>query len=366
MRKSEVPSVSLRSIEAGAAFPVIPAMNSFLPVLKQQTILSFAQLKDGVAIWKFDDRGIVSKWSSFPAGQAEKAAERFERECADPQSDLSLLRTEARRLYDMLVAPIAESLQPGRVLVIEGDGTLERIPFQALLTPSGDFLGQRFSIVYSSSAGYGKVHATGGTLHRHMQALIVSAPAMGEEVAGLFPALPDASKEAEAVAARFDHALLLEGKEATPLALERDLVQAEVFHFAGHTIASGEGGALVLASAGPKHSTEVFSAEKLKLKTLRRCRLVVLSACSTGVNSFDRYGVGSLVGTLLRSGVRLVVASGWDVDSGATRDFMSTFYQALVNGQPAPTALQVAAGRLASRKDTAHPYYWAAFRVYGG
>jgi CHAT domain-containing protein len=44
---------------------------------------------------------------------------------------------------------------------------------------------------------------------------------------------------------------------------------------------------------------------------------------------------------------------------------MTAFYEALLGGAPAAAAMQTAARGLFLKSETAHPYYWAAFNLYG-
>ena len=62
--------------------------------------------------------------------------------------------------------------------------------------------------------------------------------------------------------------------------------------------------------------------------SLRRTKLVVLSACQTGVEGY--YNSEGLIGmsrTFLASGVPLVIASQWKVDSDATAKLMKDFHR---------------------------------------
>jgi CHAT domain-containing protein len=61
-----------------------------------------------------------------------------------------------------------------------------------------------------------------------------------------------------------------------------------------------------------------------------------------------------------------VVASKWRVDSQASSDLMHDFYTRLLQGKPAADALNEAEHDLRSKPETSHPYYWAAFSIFGG
>jgi CHAT domain-containing protein len=67
----------------------------------------------------------------------------------------------------------------------------------------------------------------------------------------------------------------------------------------------------------------------------------------------------------LNAGVPQVMASRWNVDSRATAVFMNAFYDRLLKGQPAAVAIRAIASDIRKRPVGAHPYYWAAFSLYG-
>ena len=65
------------------------------------------------------------------------------------------------------------------------------------------------------------------------------------------------------------------------------------------------------------------------------------------------------------AGVREVVASRWAVDSSATRDLMLHFYRELCGGKPPALALGLAERAVRLNGTTNHPYFWAAFSLFG-
>jgi len=100
---------------------------------------------------------------------------------------------------------------------------------------------------------------------------------------------------------------------------------------------------------------------------LPRTRLVVLSACQSGLGQYYRgEGIVSLVRPLLAAGVPTVVASLWPVDSKATSDLMVEFHKQrkLTAGVQAAEALRRA--QIALARTYEHPFYWAPFIVVGG
>ena len=109
-----------------------------------------------------------------------------------------------------------------------------------------------------------------------------------------------------------------------------------------------------------------MGASQLQPKELQKLRLVVLSACATGVAPQGMDDPDSLVRVFLRAGVPHVLASSWRVDSQVTTDLMSDFYSGLMRGDSVAEAFASAQKAIRSRPETSHPYYWASFAQFGG
>jgi CHAT domain-containing protein/tetratricopeptide (TPR) repeat protein len=341
--------------------------------LRRETVVSYAQFPDGIEIWAFDDRGITSRWVAVQKPELGLVAHRFGEECSDPKSNVTLLRADGRQLYNWLIAPVESRLAANRVLVFETDGSISRIPLQALIDKSGEYLSDRFPIVFSPGLGYESLLRRKTDIKPSNRILAIGSPALGGEWQSMFPPLPEANGEARAVAASFRSATLLTGRQATPQAVLHDLPGTEILHFAGHALAEGKWTGLVLAaesgsSEGEKKAdeAEVLTSSQLDSGELRECRLAVLSACSTaGDSGATLVDPGSLVGAFLLAGVPNVVASRWNVDSVVTATLMRVFYHRLLAGDPVPLALQRAGESVRRNPQSAHPYFWAAFSAYG-
>lgn len=338
---------------------------SRLPLLSQQTVITYGLLPDGLAIWVYDDRGISLQWSPKPTQELQEVAARFHDMASDPGSETAALRRDARSLYTLLIAPVEPRLIPGRTLVIEADSFLVRLPFEALLDSSGHYLVERTPIVHSLGEYSDALLRDEGPISPRLPALVVASGGSSESE-GLIP-LPDVAAEAETVARDFSAARVLEGREATLRLVRQQLPGAAVFHFAGHALATPDKAGLMLADKDPQTGNptmlDVAVVRHLKLQDLR---LAVLSACSTGTgNAEGSSGFTSITGSLLRAGVPHVVASRWAVDSAETRRFVEDFYRRLLSGQTVSEAIQLSSRSMLSDPRTAHPYYWSAFAAYG-
>jgi len=147
---------------------------------------------------------------------------------------------------------------------------------------------------------------------------------------------------------------------ATSRAVVSALPAAELFHFTGHARFDGESGRLALAGEGP-----LLGAEAIE-KSARNCRLAVLSACSTAASERDGpWNVESLVQAFWRAGTPQVIASRWEVDSAVTARLFTEFYKHLLSGENAPESLRSAAAAIRSRPESSHPFFWAAFHLFG-
>src|SRR5208337_2784478 len=95
---------------------------------------------DGIAVWTYDDRGVYSDWIATHSSDARDLALRFHRLCSDPNSDIVTLRSSARSLYDLLIAPVQYRLAKGRTLLVEPDAFLAYVPWEALIDPQSRYL----------------------------------------------------------------------------------------------------------------------------------------------------------------------------------------------------------------------------------
>jgi CHAT domain-containing protein/tetratricopeptide (TPR) repeat protein len=342
-----------------------PGIGHLLGKLHEKTLVSYAVLPEGLAIWVSDGTTVHSSFVQKDPDELVRLVRYFSDICADRTSDLRLLKQTAGRLYALFIAPIAQFLPAGTALVIENDDMLGNVPYQALWETVKGYLIATYQIIISPGLLYQRSDPAEFSFLPQSRALVVGSTIVSPQIDISTQPAPDIEREAKYVAGNFGHADLLIGVRATAPNLEKYLPSAEVFHFAGHAIANTRFEGLLLA-ANDGRNTELWGDVNIKPGLFRHCRLAVLAACSTGRGNRGRREVhGKLVRALLMAGASRVIASDWDIDSATTETFMQKLYAGLLSGKPALEANKLAMNELLSNEMTQHPYYWAAFSVFG-
>jgi CHAT domain-containing protein len=308
-----------------------------------------------------------------------------------------------KTLSQALLADLPEPVAHARSWLVDPDGALNLLPFEALTMPSGKFVLEEHVLRYVTSMA---TLAQGSTASPRTgaKALIVADPLfdakgppgdMGESLRAMqtsqgvalgalkLSPLPDTREEARGVAA----ALQRMGVDAETRLGDRATLEAFDFagaprflHIATHglyfvpgpqaggpqrvrvaTVLPGLQSALALT---PSSKGSLLTARKLSRLPLQGTELVVLSACDTGNGSVDvGEGVASLRRAVEEAGARSVIASLWAVPSQATTDLMIDFYGRLASGMSKSEALREA--KLQQLRKSQEVVNWAGFLLSG-
>ena len=303
--------------------------------------------------------------------------------------------TQARRLYDWLIAPIPADDQKLRLVVIP-DGPLHDVPFECLEDASGRYLVQSHTVSYAPSAtafcllkGEHRSHApelaylgVGGVPYRS-EAVPPNGESMGGHIMraasrGLFdlagldlsnlPASRDEVIETSRILAQ-PNSILLTGSHATETAFKHEpLAEFKVIHLAVHAYESPgfpERNALLLGRDPNSSDDGLLQAREIAPLPLN-ADLVTLSACDTGTGKAEgEEGNFSLVQAFLLAGARSVVAALWDVDDLSTAELMKLFYAALARGEDEASALRTAKLQMLAQPGERPPLYWAGLTLNG-
>ena len=104
----------------------------------------------------------------------------------------------------------------------------------------------------------------------------------------------------------------------------------------------------------------ILTADEISRLDLSANKLIVLSACNTGLGDIDKVdGVFGLQRGLKRAGVKTILMSLWKVPDEETKELMRLFYKELLSGKTLHQSLKTAQNQLMTRGKS--PYYWAGF-----
>jgi CHAT domain-containing protein len=309
-----------------------------------------------------------------------------------------------------------------RHLLIAPDGKLNLIPFAALVDEQNRYLIERYTISYltsgrdllrlqdsppSQNAPLVVADPLFGTV---ASATVRGAQRSGIPLAGqrresnpgqiVFRPLPGTKGEALAIKAVLPKASLLLQQEATEAALKRARAPL-ILHIATHGFffddqqaqqAKMSGGSddnpmsvsdlrlsgraahiedpllrsgLALSGANQNKNGDddgMLTALEVAGLDLWGTRLVVLSACDTGVGDIkDGEGVQGLRRALVLAGSESQVMSLWPVTDEGAKELMIEYYRALQRGEGRSEGLRQVQLRMLRSEKRRHPFYWAAF-----
>jgi CHAT domain-containing protein/Tfp pilus assembly protein PilF len=303
-------------------------------------------------------------------------------------------------------------------LLIAPDGLLNLIPFAALVDEQNQYLIERYTISYLTS-GRDLLRFQEPPPPNENAPLVVANPLFGSVAAAttrgirnsrvrrqgdlaqiVFRPLPGTRSEALAIKSVLPDASLLLQQQATEAALKRARAP-RILHIATHGFFLGDNppvsnetrsipGQVSLRisdlrlSDWAAHIEEPLLLSGLALSGANRgrngdddgkltalevagldlwgTRLVVLSACDTGVGKVKNgEGVQGLRRALVLAGSESQVMSLWPVTDAGARDLMIDYYKALQQGEGRSEGLRQVQLRMLHSTARRHPFYWAAF-----
>jgi CHAT domain-containing protein len=333
----------------------------------------------------------------------------------------------ARVVDDKVMRPVRSLMgdTPGapRRLLIAPDGSLNLIPFAALVDEQNRYLIETYSISYLTSGrdllrlrisqpsesapmvvanpAFGRAE-TVSRVDPGFQGLKPDSQSRKQVAAGrlYFRPLPSTGREALGIKAALPEASLLLREDATESAIKQ--VRApRILHVATHGFFLGDQEAPPAGIRGLLGDDSLRSSDPRFIKWAARIenpllraglalaganqgkigdddglltalevagldlwgtKLVVLSACDTGVGEVKNgEGVQGLRRGLVLAGSESQVISLWPVVDSAAKDLMIPYYKALRQGKGRGDGLRQAQLQILHSKDRRHPFYWAAF-----
>ncbi|WP_158801180.1 CHAT domain-containing protein [Streptomyces sp. NRRL S-37] len=256
------------------------------------------------------------------------------------------LENVARELWDAVLGPLTETLGQGPVTLIRS-GYLELLPMNAAWTAAPDRPGGRRYVMDElpiRTVPNALVLATAVARARRAGQTSVLAVQDPQPVSAA--PLKQAAVEIAGVRSYFSDSVVLAGEQAVPEAVLPLLKDHDVVHFACHGSAdllNPLSSSLTLAGDAPLELRDIL---RVRLGEENPVRLVVLSACETGVIGLDVPNeVVSLASSLLEAGVAGVIASQWQVPDLSTALLMLRFYAEWKTNSQAPASALHAAQR---------------------
>lgn len=291
---------------------------------------------------------------------------------------LDELTEKAHAIYRYLIGPIEGRLGDGKQLCIVPDKTLHFLPFAALVDESGKYLINSYRLTYTPSASVlvrciteARAKGTSGT----EKILAVGNPLFNKAKFQLDELL-EAEREAKISSEYYVERVVLCKEEATRETVREALMDCDVAHLSLHCLVEEKTpwlAALVLAESRAEENDPASEDNGLLYlsdiyrMSLPRMRLVILSACESGLGQYYRgEGIVSLVRPFLALKVPTVIATLWSVDSPATAKLMIDFHrERKKNNLGAGDALRNAQLEMVKTPSYQHPYYWAPFIMVG-
>jgi CHAT domain-containing protein/tetratricopeptide (TPR) repeat protein len=379
--------------------------------------------------WTATRNGIVRLIDLGEAGPIDDAIQDLRQFVNDGQKVLNTIKSEGERIAEQeivrllqplsraLLLPLLKDAGPIRHLIISPDASTWLVPWSALPLAEGRYAVEDFEIGYVVSGR--DLASTRGKPQQLPKAPAIFAspdfdlepdqvgvrsprkavdpkhPAMrlGNLLDGYgsFGALPQSLQEARGAEPRIkrysnDPPNLYTGADAvegTFKSVERPdclLISTHGFFLPPKPEGSSANPLLRcgLAFAGcnsrkdiaPEFDDGILTGLEIMQSDLRGTRLVVLSACETGLGDVrNAEGVAGLRQAFQLAGAQAVVSALWQAEDTAASQLMDQFFAGLAVGKTKSEALRTSQldqiERRRKRSNAAHPFLWAPFTLTG-
>jgi CHAT domain-containing protein len=288
-------------------------------------------------------------------------------------------RTRARALYDLLLKPALGSHPPRSPVCIIPDDQLWAVPFQALVSPRGEYLIERGEVFYAPSLSMIAAPSRTERRQRRPTLLAMGDPRIDRNTRdeihvvrrdAVLGRLPDAAREVRELRRLYGaRATVRVGERASEAALKREAGRYDVVHLATHGLVDVRApmySALLLA--GSAHEDGLLEAREI-LGLPLHADLVVLSACDTARGrALGGEGVVGLSWAILATGCPRTIATQWRVGSASAARLMIAFHRrlaALPSVEHVARSLRAAQLEMLRSREFSHPHYWAGFILVG-
>jgi CHAT domain-containing protein len=269
----------------------------------------------------------------------------------------------AYRLYQQTGFPTINDVEVKKIIIIP-DGKLNFVPFDALVTSiKTEQNPQLFSyLLHQKQISYGYSVATllkqsGYQSTSSSTGLICFAPVFTNKERGKTPLL-HTMEEADAIKKETSSGKFYVKEQATINRFKNSIAGAGIIHVASHASADTSGGLQPLIDF---YDSSLYLNEIYTMHI--NPRLVVLSACETGIGVIDKSeGAMSLARAFYYAGAKNIITSLWSVDDKSTATLFSRFYADIRNDDYSRALYDSKLNYIKNATpSTASPYYWAGF-----
>lgn len=298
-----------------------------------------------------------------------------------------------RKLYEILVAPAAGEIAEKKVLCVIPDGSIWKVPFQALQNgdryllenhtvfsaPSLSVLDAAQKLAVRPIKPAGEVLAFANpSFSAKVESRREDAGHVNERGKKLTP-LPEAEKEGRAIVRMYKgKSRLYMRAGARESRFKSEASDYKILHFATHGFlddVSPMYSYLVLATNSANQDEDgLLTANEIMSLDLN-ADTAILSACETALGEYRAgEGVIGMTWAFLAAGVPTIVSSQWSVETVSTTQMMTEYHRALKNSRSSfglekgalkAEDLRQAQLKLLKNEKYSLPYYWAAFNVIG-
>jgi CHAT domain-containing protein/Tfp pilus assembly protein PilF len=263
------------------------------------------------------------------------------------------------RLYRLLFEPVENQMENISNLVVIPNGALHFLPFQALIDNQGEYLVQKYNIVYSPSAGI-YIICNDRLVRRGMRFM---GMALSDVTVDNKTGLPGTDDELRKILPLFPDNISSFGMQSTETFAKKNAGDYNFIHFATHGSYNYKQPLYSYLLFPPSQEDDgrlnVYEVLEMNLNA----KLVTLSACETGLGNLTRGDeITGLSRAFLFAGSSSVLVSLWSVADYSTSMLMTKFY-----GYLKDHTLQEAL-TLAQRdviKVYPQPLYWSPFILIG-
>jgi CHAT domain-containing protein len=308
-------------------------------------------------IWLITHSEVITKTVQITSKDLNTLVENARRSIQSVSSNEA--NSDLSELYKLLVAPVESNLASFSNLVIIPNQSLHFLPFQALINKKGEYLVQKFNLVYAPSSSVyivcnDRLIKTGSKF---------MGVALSDVVVGDNVGLPGTEDELKKILPLFPDNISAFGKQCTETFVRKNSGGYNYLHFATHGSYNYKQPLYSFLLFPPTDEDDgrlnVFEVFEMNINA----KLVTLSACETGLGNISQGDeLTGLSRAFLFAGSSSVIVSLWSVADYPTALLMANFYRYLKDHsmQEALTLAQRDVIKLYPQ-----PVYWAPFILIG-